>query len=136
MRRLVLLVLLAHVGLGIARLPGVVFARRWHDVAEFEARGAAGYFLDGSPFRGADVVQQLCDEVPPDGAVVCRGDSKGVLEFVPGLLAPRLLVREHLVPPTARAHAGRALAGRVGADGSWRRLVLVADGDTLRLEER
>lgn len=135
-RRILVVVLLAHVGLGIARLPGVVFARRWQDVADFHARGAAGWFLDGSPLHGADVVQWVLANVPPDGAVLCRGDSKGVLEFVPGLIAPRLLVREHLVAATAREHAGRPLAGRGEADGTWRRIVVVADGDTLRLEGR
>lgn len=130
------LALLAHCAIGIVRLPGVGFARRWHDIAEFRARGAAGYFLDGTPFRGADVVQWLLANVPPDGAVVCRGDSKGVLEFLPGLLAPRLVVREHLVPDGTRDLAGRALGGAVGADGRWQRIVVVADGNELRLEGR
>lgn len=135
-RRVLFVVLLAHVAVGVVRLPGVGFVRRWQDVDDFRARGAAGYFLDGTPYRGADVVQWIVANVPPDGVVVCRGDSKGVLEFVPGLIAPRLLVREHLAAPTGRQHGGRNIAGQRGADGSWRRLVVVADGDELRLEGR
>lgn len=135
-RRVLWVALLAHVGLGVARLPGVGFARRWREIDDYQTRGAAGYFLDGTPFRGADAVAWLLANVPADGAVVCRGDSKGVLEFLPGLLAPRLVVREHLVAATAREHAGHALAGIVGEHGEWRRLVVVANGDELQLEGR
>ena len=58
------------------------------------------------------------------------------MEFVPGLIAPRLLVREACCPPAARDHRGLPLACRTEADGLPHVVVVVGDERTLRLEAR
>ncbi len=128
--------LLVHLGLGLARVPGVVFGRRWSDIDDYRARGAAGYFLGGPALRGAEVVQWILANVPADAAVLFRGETNGALEFVPGLIAPRLLVREQAVAADAREHRGRPLARRTEADGQQRPVVVVGLVDDLRLEVR
>lgn len=128
--------LLAHLAIGVFRVPGVVFARRWQDVADFRARGATGWFLAEPERRGADVVRWIVANVTEDGVVLCTGDSEGALEFVPGMIAPRLLVRAERCAADARSFRGRPLATRRGADGEPHVVVLHSRRDELRLEER
>ncbi len=134
MKTLVLALLVLHVLLGTARVPGVVIARRLDDVAEFERRGAPRFFLDSPRQRGAAAVEWILANVPADAVVLYRGDSKGSIEFVPGLIAPRLLVRADACPADDGYH-GRPLARRSSRDGG-KVLVVAALGDDLRLEDR
>lgn len=127
--------LVLHLLLGALRIPGVVVARRCGDVADYQRRGAAGFFLGGPHQHGADVVEWILANVPADGVVLFRGDSKGSLEFVPGLIAPRLLVMDSGCLPGAVSYAGRPLASRHGPGGD-RVVVVQALGNQLRLEDR
>lgn len=133
--RIVAAALLVHVAIGVVRVPGVVWGRRLANIDEYRSRGAVGFVFDAQNLRGAAVVQWILDNVPNDAVVLWRGNSKGALEFVPGLIAPRLLVQESACPPAARDCRGRPLAVRVTADGAH--VVVLNGGDEeLSLEAR
>lgn len=107
---LLLVLLVAHLALAVARLPGKVWARRLDDVATWRERGAAAFLLDGAQLDGAADLQWLLDHAPADSAVLWRWPADGAVEFVATLLAPRLLVDERAVPIGAVSHGGRPLA--------------------------
>ncbi len=134
---LLLLLLGAHVLLGAVRLPGKVWARRLDEIANYRSRGAAAFFLADAHHRGAEVVEWLLAHSPPAAIVLWRGDSKGALEFVPALIAPRLLVRDDACTRDADRYLDRPLARlrtTNGAKGPV--LVIVGRGDDLILEAR
>ena len=133
--RIALALLGAHVALCAVRIPGVVIARRCGDIAEHRQRGAVRYHLDGEHRNGADAVEWLLANVPADGVVPYRGDSKGPIEFVPAFLAPRLLVRESACSVDGDSWSGRPLAKRYALDGA-RMVVLTSLADDLRIEDR
>ena len=133
--RLSILLLAVHCLWGAARIPTVVIGRRSSDVSAHRQRGAVDFFLDTPHQHGAAAVEWILANVPTNGVVLFRGDSKGSLEFVPGLIAPRLLVAESHCPPGVTRHSGRPLATRRREDGE-RVVVLAALGDDLRLEDR
>ena len=85
--------------------------------------------------RGADVVEWILANVPPDGVVLFRGHTDGPMEFVPGMIAPRLLVREASCPAPLREYHGRPLACRDEA-GERRAVVVVGGECELHLEVR
>jgi hypothetical protein len=120
---------------GVVRVPGIVVWRRGADIADHRENGAVRHWLDTEHRRGAAAVEWVLANVPSDAAVLYRGDSKGAIEFVPALIAPRLLVRDEACRSTARTYAGRPLARRVGPDGD-RVVVIAARGDALDLEDR
>lgn len=125
-----------HVCWGAARIPAKVYGRRWEDIEQYTAEGAVRYFLDTGHYRGADAVLWILDHVPEDRAVLWRGNPRRAMEFVPALIAPRLLVREVDVAQRARQHRGIPLAR--GAPGGSEKgvLVLVGLGDRVELEVR
>lgn len=115
---LALVVLLAHLVLAVARLPGKVWGRRLADVAAYHAHGAVEFLLTRARLEGVADLAWLVDRAPPDSAVLWRWPADGALEFVSSLLAPRLLIDERLVPPGATAYAGRELARGELPDGT------------------
>lgn len=133
--RMALVLLALHVLLGIARVPTIVIGRRCNAIADLQQRGPARYFLDTPHQHGAEVVEWIRGNVPEGAVVLFRGDSKGSIEFVPGMIAPRLLVAESHVPADATTWGGRALATRQ-QDGGRRIVVVAALGNDLRLEAR
>jgi hypothetical protein len=129
-------VLVAHLIWCAARVPSRVFARRLQDVEDYRVRGAARFFLDGRQHGGAEVVRWIQEHVPADAVVLWRGEMQGALEFVPALLAPRLLVAESACPVSSRSYMGRPLGVRRETDGSEAVIVVNGLGDDLRLETR
>lgn len=128
--------LLLHLLLGLVRVPFKVLGQRCRDVADYERRGAPAFFLGGPHQFGAEVVDWILENVPPDQSVLFRGDSKGSLEFLPGMIAPRLLVMEISCQPGVDSYHGRKLATRRGAGGEREVVVVAALGNELRLEAR
>ena len=126
---------MAHVVWCAARIPGRVVARRLEDVASYRSLGAPHFFLDGQQ-GGAEVVQWILEHVPTDAVVLWRGEVQGSLEFVPGMLAPRLIVAEGACPAPARRYLGRPLAVRRALDGTEHVIVVTGLGKSLRLEAR
>lgn len=133
--RLAFLLLALQILLGATRIPTVVIGRRCSDVADHRRRGPVDFFLDTAHQHGAAAVAWIRANVPADGVVLYRGNSKGSIEFVPGMIAPRLLVAEGHCAHDATEHTGRPLARRGHADGN-RVVVLVALDNDLRLEDR
>lgn len=128
--RLSLAVLVAHLGLGLARVPGKVWQRRAEQIEAFRREGAAHYLFRTSGLEGAEVVTWLQERVPPDAVVLWRGEGPA-LEFVPALIAPRLLVAADRVPAGADRYAGLPLARARLDDG--RSGVVVVEGRGLHL---
>jgi len=132
---LAVVLLCAHVVLGALRVPTVVVGRRCADVANITERGAVRFHLDDDGRRGAEAVEWLLANVPDHAVVLYRGDSKGAVEFVPALVAPRLLVRDAECAADVDTWHGRPLARRAATDGG-RVVVLIAAGNELRIEDR
>jgi hypothetical protein len=128
--------LIAHVVIGAARIPGRVYGRRLDHIASYRKLGATRYFLDSKHQHGAASVRWILDNVPEDAVVLWRGDYKGSFEFVPPLIAPRLLVAEGSCPKGAAKHLDRPLASGTLADGRSGVIVLLALGADLELELR
>lgn len=130
-----LALLAGQVAWGALRVPGRVYDRRLQDIAAHRSRGAVGWFLEQSHMGGAEAVRWILQHVPPDGVVLWRGQTKGALEFVPYLIAPRLLVAEGAAA-AGWTYAGRPLATRPGEDGTPAVVVLEGLGADLRLVPR
>lgn len=136
-KTLLLALLGAHVVLGMLRLPGKVWARRLDEIATYQQKGPAGFFLDTAHQHGAEVVEWLLANTPPDAVVLWRGESKGALEFVPSLIAPRLLVREQSASHGSARYLDRPLARLATANGELGPvLVVVGRGNTIAMEAR
>lgn len=127
---------MAHVVWCAARVPGRVVARRLEDIESYRSHGAPRFFLDGRQQGGAEVVHWILQHVPSDAVVLWRGEMQGSLEFVPGMLLPRLIVAEGACPAPARSYLGRPLAVRRDPDGAEHVIVVAGLGKSLRLETR
>lgn len=134
--RIVLLALIAaHVTLGALRLPGKVIAKRARDIDRYRQVGDIRYFLDTDHQRGWEAVAWIREHVPEDAIVLWQGSAKGPLEFVPGLILPRLLVASHAVPAEAKTWLGRTIARGIVADRSGV-LLIVGESDRVHLAVR
>ena len=96
-------------------------------------RVRARYHLERSYPREAKIIEWLAENTKPSSVIFYRGPQKGVVEFLPALLFPRLIVRqpEGLIP--------EKIAGRMVARGKLERagvgiFVLVTDGSGFKLE--
>ena len=125
-----------HILWGALRIPGKVYGKRLEHVRRYREVGAPGYHLDTDHRQGADLLRLLLAETPPDCILLWRGDTHGAIEFVPPLIAPRLLVAENECPANATHLLERPLAQGMLADGSRGVFVLVGHGDSLSLELR
>jgi glycosyltransferase involved in cell wall biosynthesis len=109
-RAVLLLLLLAHLAIGIGRLPTKVWARRLEEIADYRAQGAAHYLLDGARLGGADVIEWLTANTAEDSVILWRWPADGALEFTAALLAPRWIVDERCVAAGDTTFAGRPIA--------------------------
>lgn len=128
--------LIAHIALVLVRVPAKVFGERINKVASWRSEGPARFLFRTSGLQGVEAVEELLRDTPPDAVICWRGDSKGAVEFAPGLLWPRLLVAEASVGTSATSFLGRPVARW---QGSQRQAVLVvegAEGKSLRLVPR
>lgn len=137
--KVLLLCLGGHLLLGLLRLPGRVIGRRIDEIEAYRREGAPQFLLRSARLGGAEAIEWLQRNVPPDAAVLWRWPADGALEFVPALLAPRLLVDERQVPPGATECAGRPLARGTLPDGATGVIVVQGTSDgglVLRVVER
>lgn len=125
-----------HILWGALRIPGKVYGKRLDLIRHYQEVGGPGYFLDNSHRQGADLLRFLLSETPPDCVLLWRGNARGTIEFVPPLIAPRLLVAEDSCPANATHLFERPLAQGQLADGKRGVFVLVGGEDHLRLELR
>lgn len=133
-----LLVLIAvHIAWGAARLPTKVWGKRLEEIEQFRSGGAAQFFLENKHRSGAAIVQRIVDETTEDCIVLWRGDWKGAMEFVPPLIAPRLLVAESAWrAPSGRWSGARVARLRRSVDGPEDQVVLEGLGDRVEWVER
>jgi len=85
--------LAGHVALGLCRVPMVTVARRAQEIADYQREGDIAYAMRTSHFRGAEALTELRRMAWPGWDIIVTGDSKGALEFAPGLLWPHLCRR-------------------------------------------
>lgn len=130
------LVVLAHLVVVVARVPYAAWAKRLREISAHRADGRTPFLFAASHLDGADVVDRLIASTPPDAMIAYDGDRKGALEFVAALVFPRLLVAAGQIVADQTEVAGRRIATQVDADGTRRRIVVVGDGRTARLELR
>jgi len=130
---LMLCLLGIHIGWGAARIPGRVYGKRFKQIREYLQHGGPAYHLDNRHRQGAAQVQFILDQTEENSLLLWRGEAHGCMEFVPPLIAPRLLVSEDTCPPNATHMFGRPLAQGKLADGSSGVLVMVGFGDHLAL---
>lgn len=135
-RGLLLGLLAAHLLIVVARIPRAAWSKRLDELEAHQRLGRPRYLLEGAHLGGADVVEEILAETPPDCAVLFDGRRHEAMEFVPALLFPRLVVGAGSVDPAARHAAGRRLATRRDADGRERQLVIVGLGDALEVRLR
>ena len=102
--------LLAHVALGTARLPGKVCARRFEMIDDYRKEGAAAFLLGDAKLGGAAELEWVLANTPERCVVLWRWPADGALEFAGALLAPRLVVDERDVPRGATTFAGLPIA--------------------------
>ena len=125
--------LLLHLAFVVVRMPRVAWHKRAQRIELYRAKGAARYHLERNYPREASIIEWLVANTSPSSVILYRGPQKGVVEFLPALLFPRLIVRQPvgLIP--------EMIAGRKPARGKLERagegiIVLVADGNGFKLE--
>ncbi len=132
-RRVLLATVVGHILFAVSRVPRVVVGRRLEQVADYRERGGARFHLDNKFREGAQWVEWIQQNVPPDAAVLYRGPVKGPLEFVSGLIHPRLLCDAARVPPGAETAAGRPIArGRIAGLGEGQVVLVIVLGEGAR----
>lgn len=134
-RQTLFLLVLVHVLLAVQRLPGKVYKRRAEQLGRMQEEGLVDFFLSRDP-QASKSVQWLLDNTAPDSVILIRGHWQGTLEVANALLYPRMLYSEPAAPAAASHLHGRPIA-RGAPDGVGAGvLVLVDDGETLRLSLR
>ncbi len=123
--------LLAHLGLGLLRIPKKAWLARIAEVRRYEREGPVRFHLKVYGEESIRAIERVLEESPPASVVLFRGEWRGPLEFAPALLHPRLVVREHALPPGATSYHGRPLAR--DPEGVF---VLVGRSDRILLERR
>ncbi|MHC5063874.1 MAG: hypothetical protein ACYTG5_07855 [Planctomycetota bacterium] len=131
-----LLILIGHVLWGAVRIPSRVYERRLDKIGEYLDRGPALYHLDNDHRKGGDIIEKLLAETSEDCVILWRGNWKGVVEFIPFLIAPRLLVEAGRVPAGADQYLDRPIARGALASGETGVYVIVGLGESLELELR
>ncbi len=129
-------ILLGHILWGSIRIPGRVYGRRMDNIERYLESGAPAYHLGNNHRQGARIIEKLLAETSPDAVILWRGEWKGCVEFVPLLIAPRLLVEDWRVPADARQFLDRPIARGELAPGLAGSFVLIGLGDSLDLELR
>jgi hypothetical protein len=129
----VLLAALAvHLAWGLARVPTKVVARRAELIADHRRHGDVVALFDASDLGGAELVQWLRANTPPDATIAWEGAATGAIEFAAALLWPRLLAAS----PGPDAPGARRTFAQGTRDGRTGTLVLVAAPRSLQLEVR
>ena len=124
-RKLLLVILLAHVILGLMRIPHAVIGKRRQEMTQYREQGPVRYLLETKHHRGADEVRWILDHTPENSVVLWRGEYKGSFELVAQLIFPRLLYAEDAAGSATTVH-GRPVAAKV----------LVGLGTDLELQDR
>lgn len=135
---LVVLILLgAHLAIGIGRMPSRVIGRRLDEIEQYREMGAARYLLENAKIQGADELEWVLANTDENSVILWRWPSDGALEFAAALLIPRLVVDERKVPVGATSFAGRDIATGTTPSGE-RGLITLHGTDTegLRLTTR
>lgn len=136
MRSLLLVAVSLHVAIVVARVPGSVVLKRLAEIDAYRAAGPVRFHLDNALHQGADGIEWLLANTPEDAVVLFHGERHGALEFVPGLLYPRLMLDFHAVRRGQETALGRPIArGTLPGKGSGR-IVVVGHGDRVELEVR
>lgn len=125
-----------HIIWGAARIPGKVYGKRFERIRHYLEVGGPAYHLDNDYRQGAAEVRLLLAETDENCILLWRGEWRGSLEFVPALIAPRLLVAENTCPADATDLFGRPLGQGQLADGRNGIFVLVGGENRLNLELR
>ncbi|MEC8253417.1 MAG: hypothetical protein VX044_09400 [Planctomycetota bacterium] len=116
--KLLIVLLGAHVALGVTRVPDKVIGRRLDEVAAYREQGAAAFLCGRARLSGAEELTWLLEHTDKQSVVLWRWPADGALEFTSALLAPRLVVDERLVPADATVFAGRPIASGVVPSGA------------------
>lgn len=127
--KLLVILLGAHVALGVARIPGKAVGRRVDEVTAYREQGAAAFLCGRARLGGADELAWLFEHTDAQSVVLWRWPADGALEFTSALLAPRLVVDERLVPAGATRFAGRAIASGVVPSGARGAVVVQGTSD-------
>ena len=133
--RLVLALVIIQLVWGVARIPHAVFGQRLEEIDAYRTEGAVRFHLGPRFGESWQIVEWLLANTPEHCALLWRGEGKGAMELVPGLVWPRLVVREDRIPGQATRAAGRPLATG-SPDGEAGTLVVVGLGAGLGLEVR
>lgn len=128
--------LATHLLWGALRIPGKVYGKRLDRIRRYQEVGGLHYHFDDDHRQGPDLLQLLLASTPPECILLWRGKVQGSIEFVPPMIAPRLLVAESACPTNATQLFGRPLARGQLADGRRGIFVLVSHEDGLDLELR
>ena len=132
-RRCLVAALLIHLVFVVVRMPRVAWQKRAEQIESYRVKGGARFHLEKEYPQEARMIAWLAANTSPNSVILYRGPQKGVLEFVPALLFPRLIVRqpEGAIPKTI---SDRELArGQYESSGEGI-FVLVADGSGCKLE--
>lgn len=132
-----LVLLLAHLAIGVGRMPSRVIGRRLDEIDLYEQKGAARFLLEDAKIEGAEQLEWLLANTAEDSVVLWRWPADGALEFAAAVLAPRLVVDERKVEPGSTRFAGRTIAAGTVPSGERGLIVLQGtDHQGLRLTTR
>ena len=110
---LLLVVLLAHLVFGLARIPHSVVGKRLAERRSHDERGRVRYLLDTKHHKGAAAVQWILDNTVENSVFLWRGEYRGSFELVAQLIFPRLLYEESRIAKNIHEIHGRPVSARV-----------------------
>jgi len=112
-KTLLLLLVTAHLLVGLARIPHAVFGKRAAEAARYEQVGRVRYLLDTKYHQGWQEVEWLLQNTPANSVILWRGEYKGSFELAADLVFPRLLYEASRVQPGITTIYDRPVATRV-----------------------
>ena len=108
-RRVVLLLLVAHLAFGGIRVFHAAYAKRYRTVQKWRSQGEVAYHFGDKQEKARRVTEWLLAEMPEDQVVLYSGEGRGSMQILAALIAPRLLVHARSVPAGAERAAGRTI---------------------------
>jgi hypothetical protein len=98
MRILLAVLLTAHLVLAGLRVLPKHWNKRAEEIQRYQTEGRYSFYFREFANEDGQIFAWLAANTPLDGVLLWRGEWRGVLEFAPALLWPRLLVAESAVP--------------------------------------
>ena len=135
-RRVVIVLLVAHLAYGVARLVQSGYVERVREVGEWRDTDPVGWHFRNAEPETQRIARWVVDNLPADQALLYEGEVRGGLQLLAGLIAPRVLLRADLIEARAESTTAIFDSAPLWFAPAPRGVVIVGEVERLRLRPR